>query len=494
MAPVFGEEMPYVNYHDLNLDWIIKTVKEVYDAIREGKYQIKFANPIEWDIDKGYEQYTVVLHDDIAYLSQQPVPVGTDIENTMYWLPIYDMSELLEEVDAELALKVDKASIYNDLDSTDANQVLAAPQGKALADLITALASAMNTALASKQDKPSTRKVLYCGDSYSVWYNNNLFNAFLSRSGIPAENVACLAVSGASFNDASNNFKDQIAGYTGDRNAITDIIVAGGINDALIQFETDVSSTFPDMSDVTDGIDAFITYAHQNYPNALINIAYIGGCLPDSQYWDIWHPNRSQECALFCYTVYASSKGCRVLNTQDAIHLTPDNYGPDGLHPSTIGQDQIGNAIADAFNDRFIPYNRPRATYSPGVTGIVGTTTMKENIEISNGTVEVVITDGYMGVYPGEKISNTYKPIMTLFNKYRMAKEFGITGTLTGFDNVTDAVNVPMKVKVENGTVYVAVMDLDQGAYKEYTANASGDIFITIPVSITFTCNLYEIN
>lgn len=49
-------------------------------------YQIKFADPIYWDITKQYEPYTIVKDEDgVGYLSKQPVPAGIAISNQEYW-------------------------------------------------------------------------------------------------------------------------------------------------------------------------------------------------------------------------------------------------------------------------------------------------------------------------------------------------------------------------------------------------------------------------
>ena len=51
---MFGEKMPYTNFHDLNLDWILKTVRdfedhysEISEAIEDGKSQLEEKTTIE---------------------------------------------------------------------------------------------------------------------------------------------------------------------------------------------------------------------------------------------------------------------------------------------------------------------------------------------------------------------------------------------------------------------------------------------------------------
>lgn len=88
-------EYPYVNLQDVNLDWILKHIKELevnlQDFIKINT--VKYANPIDWNISKQYEANTVVVNEftGVAYLSTKPVPSGVDVTNTDYWTPIFTL-------------------------------------------------------------------------------------------------------------------------------------------------------------------------------------------------------------------------------------------------------------------------------------------------------------------------------------------------------------------------------------------------------------------
>lgn len=49
------------------------------------RYVPKFADPIEWDIEREYESLTIVTYKGESYTSKCPVPPGIDIKNTRYW-------------------------------------------------------------------------------------------------------------------------------------------------------------------------------------------------------------------------------------------------------------------------------------------------------------------------------------------------------------------------------------------------------------------------
>lgn len=62
--PMFKNEYPYTNIHEINLDWIIKNVEEIRALV--DKYiinyeQITFADPISWEYAVAYPMHTIVL-------------------------------------------------------------------------------------------------------------------------------------------------------------------------------------------------------------------------------------------------------------------------------------------------------------------------------------------------------------------------------------------------------------------------------------------------
>lgn len=49
------------------------------------RYVPKFAEPIDWDTERGYESLTIVTYKGESYTSKCPVPPGIDLKNTRYW-------------------------------------------------------------------------------------------------------------------------------------------------------------------------------------------------------------------------------------------------------------------------------------------------------------------------------------------------------------------------------------------------------------------------
>ena len=96
--PIHGA--PYTNFHDLNLDWIIKALTDIDRRLANfvSLNTIKYADPIKWDITSQYAQNTLVLdpQDGTAYLSVQPVPQGVQITNTDYWTPVFTLQNFID--------------------------------------------------------------------------------------------------------------------------------------------------------------------------------------------------------------------------------------------------------------------------------------------------------------------------------------------------------------------------------------------------------------
>lgn len=93
---------PYSNFHELNLDWIIDELKKTNENLVEfvKLNTIKYADPLQWDITDSYETNTVVIDEKTgyAYLSSQPVPPGVDIEREDYWVPVFNVYTIYEQI------------------------------------------------------------------------------------------------------------------------------------------------------------------------------------------------------------------------------------------------------------------------------------------------------------------------------------------------------------------------------------------------------------
>ena len=111
------EHFPYANFHELNLDWLLKKMRELDKRLDDfiKINQIKYADPIQWNITSQYEANTVVVDPNtgIAYLSTEAVPAGVAITNTDYWTPIFDLQALFSMINNNLTEHIEQTGTTN---------------------------------------------------------------------------------------------------------------------------------------------------------------------------------------------------------------------------------------------------------------------------------------------------------------------------------------------------------------------------------------------
>lgn len=85
------DNFPYTNFHELNLDWLIKSFVELKSYVEQYTAVNNVSYAGIWDITKQYPQWSIVVDGENSYLSKQPVPAGIAIDNDKYWLHMADL-------------------------------------------------------------------------------------------------------------------------------------------------------------------------------------------------------------------------------------------------------------------------------------------------------------------------------------------------------------------------------------------------------------------
>ena len=118
-------EYPYLNISDLNLDFILKAIKDLKYEVTNfvSLNAIKYADPIEWRITSQYEKNTVVIdaQTGTAYLSVAPVPAGVALNRTEFWTPIFNLSRFIETIAQNFANRYEESDTTTATFSTPAN-------------------------------------------------------------------------------------------------------------------------------------------------------------------------------------------------------------------------------------------------------------------------------------------------------------------------------------------------------------------------------------
>lgn len=120
------DNFPYTNFHELNLDWLLKMIKELQNTVENfvALNTIKYADPIQWNITTQYEANTVVVDPQTgtAYLSSKAVPSGVALTNTDYWSVIFTLDII--SANKNLTLRDDGSNVLATFASTAGDWLL----------------------------------------------------------------------------------------------------------------------------------------------------------------------------------------------------------------------------------------------------------------------------------------------------------------------------------------------------------------------------------
>lgn len=101
-----------------DLGWLVETIlsfREELDTAIDLK-TIHYADPIQWDITTQYSPNTVVVDPKTgtAYMSKIPVPAGIQLDNTDYWVVIFNYQRIYDKIMSGVA--------FNDKENAEASK------------------------------------------------------------------------------------------------------------------------------------------------------------------------------------------------------------------------------------------------------------------------------------------------------------------------------------------------------------------------------------
>ena len=301
------------------------------------------------------------------------------------------------------------------------------------------------------------RKFLIVGDSYALGYSQSgilytPFPEYLSaNSNITVE---CVATSGAGFANAGTgpgegkNFLATLQAYGGEKNKITDIIVAGGYNDRT-----------HNNTDITVAIKDFYSYAVQNFPNAKISVAFIGWSLFSSEYEQLRATAQTYStCGLY---------GMAYIGGAENILHQVSFFDSDGIHPNSLGQIAIGtylgsflrNGSVDVFKDlgalNFPAYNGvsfPTTYMTQHENNILIYTQGKAVLDMSRFAASTWADSFYQitGELADSPLKGYFTAVITNVCLYRTADD-------------TNYQCAPCTLRITNGTIYLQLLAYNNG-------------------------------
>jgi len=150
-------EFPHTRAYEGDLGYILKTVIELEKKYHEFflENNIKFADPIEWNITTQYQAYTIVadVTNGLAYISKQPVPVNILLSNTDYWQCI---GSLVTDYEARQMIAVLQSTV-NSLSNSLTTETTRRVQGDTQLSLrMDTLNSNLNNEITNRENADST--------------------------------------------------------------------------------------------------------------------------------------------------------------------------------------------------------------------------------------------------------------------------------------------------------------------------------------------------
>lgn len=101
------DSFPLMNAYSVNLDWILKKIRELEEYVRNYTAINNVAYAGVWDITKQYPQWAIVTNGETSWLSLRPVPAGIPLENADYWQKLADLDPRIAGIIVQLS-KVEK--------------------------------------------------------------------------------------------------------------------------------------------------------------------------------------------------------------------------------------------------------------------------------------------------------------------------------------------------------------------------------------------------
>lgn len=402
----FFNNFPYTNFHELNLDWLLNQMKELGQAFEDfaASNHLVYSDPIAWDITKNYNPNTLVVHDDVAYVSKQRVPAGIDITNRDYWLAAFDASgyNILQDQIYSLGITIgNQAEMIDDLEA-----------GTTLPDFV-------------KYDaKKFANSYIICfGDSntmpnppsgYGNWFETVC--AYLAPKGHKS-----YGVSGATIQNDIGGYptiSNQISGandYPADQVSL--VFLMGGIND--FHYSTYDQGAFGAACKNT------VQAIHAKFQNALIvSMMDCGLQLPNGRML-LYNEAMQRNVTIIGAGYQSIFVSMADLSLQTNLWANQNHYSTTGAYAIAA---RLMNAIFGSGNGYTPAPRRTRKSYTSGSTGMNGAYNFAVDTVTTIDPVNLVRrdhihlytrTDFNPGNDPGSgivQVPGMYTPAFTIFN------------------------------------------------------------------------------
>ena len=262
-----------------------------------------------------------------------------------------------------------------------------------------------------KVDLLGNRRFVLIGDSYlqgatyhegGAWtYDTTPWGTyFCNILGLDPATVPMLAVGGAGFAAQTDQGTwpsrfPAFAETVTDPDTVTDVIIAGGINDAI----------FSNRASVVSGIVSMGTLVRAAFPNAKIHIAYIG-----VDKFDVSSQLKSYEMRDTYALTAAQGPKMTYLADCEFVLQELEFLQADGVHPNSVGNNFLACALVNAIFGNSIEV--PSTTYDYTLTSAAMSNTINlkgvrkgEFAQLINKTSQIIsLTSAVTGEFNGSSV------------------------------------------------------------------------------------------
>lgn len=456
----FFNDYPYTDFHELNLDWILKKIKEIDKTVNDFTVFNTITWAGEWSAAKSYVKWAIVQDENgNGYISLQAVPQNVALTNEDYWVRVANYDILW--------------AAFNERINTNASNITAETSAREAADTalgnrintnasnITALGNRITTN-ANDISRLSNLNAIVIGDSYGTDYEPD------GTTSTPWQDIVNnmvgfniyhkIGVGGIGFYGGSGTFLAQLQTLTNsltseEKENINTIIVGGGANDFGAS-ETNISSA----------INTFVTYCKNNYTNASIYIAFMGGGVQGLVTSDSWI-NRATvsniHSAYISYERGARESGVNFINCGFWARI--NNFSTDYIHPNANGKTAIAIEVVLGLNKQQ-PYIFPETPQTE--SGI--------KASIDRYGLHIIASNAFNGSFTGTStyVSTTfYSGLIPMFPlDIRIHCSSLLTKTGGGFEYA------PTILQVANGELRASfpVLNDSKNGWRTVTGSLSG--------------------
>ena len=103
-------DFPHTHMYESDLRELLAKMKKLEETVKNfvNLEQLKFADPITWNITTQYQKGTIVIDaQGNAYISKEIVPMGVQLDNTDYWLEIFNFMDYIKSFNSNLTVNIE---------------------------------------------------------------------------------------------------------------------------------------------------------------------------------------------------------------------------------------------------------------------------------------------------------------------------------------------------------------------------------------------------